>query len=708
VLDNCEHVVAACAHLVAGVLSANPAASVLATSREPLGVPGEHTWRVPSLQAPSRAEATTSVAAVSEFDAVQLFVDRARRGNPQFCLDETNVVAIAQICERLDGIPLALELAASRCRHMTAHHIAAALDDRFSLLTGGARTAIARQQTLRASLEWSHDLLDYGERIVFRRLAVFSAPFSLSSVEAVVSSFGDVDGADVVDVLSRLIDKSLVGTSEGVDGGMRYRLPESIREYAVEMARNADELVRLRNAYARWLVEWLEPLSVMPTDAIELVNEAHDAIVAALDSLTGDIETGLRLLVATGRAWQSLGRGGAALASVDAILLADGADRYGSLWARAAITMAILYAQSGRLAEFLELLTRVETVGTAAHDEYVVATARWLLSGQNHDTSIVLRDRAIEYGMPWGESLASTAIARSLLDDPNAAATPMAHAVALAETSGNQYLRHVAYLNSALLDAVTGDLTNARAKAQRIMAGRSPALSGYGAALLGSLGLLMRDKGALERVAVAVARAHRIAPEMAAAPDQAEHQMALLVDDARGVVDSWLISGKSAPSRPTIVEYYSPELWMMARDALDAGAVDLVLERIGAARDTPVGRAIQSAIRGAATGDAHHWHAALDAAAAHGLRLIAADALEGLAVDASRSSRHGHTLRLLAAAERLRTETGYQWRFRYEQDRIDHARATSTTALDKDSVTEIAAGNEMHWHDAVTYAQQHH
>jgi predicted ATPase len=153
---------------------------VLATSRQQLGVPGEVAWRVPSLAAP-RGDEPVPIETLSQYDSVNLFVDRARRARPSFTVTEANAPAIAQVCYRLDGIPLAIELAAARCRHMSADQIAAELDDRFHLLTGGSRAVMPRHQTLAASVEWSFDLLDDAECRVLRRLGVFSGPFSLQA-----------------------------------------------------------------------------------------------------------------------------------------------------------------------------------------------------------------------------------------------------------------------------------------------------------------------------------------------------------------------------------------------------------------------------------------------------------------------------------------------------------------------------------------------
>ena len=227
VLDNCEHLIASCAAVVAGLLAANTSASILATSREPLGVPGEITFRVPSLPCPS-PEHSPDIPTLSHYDAVALFVERARRARPSFAISEANAAAITEICHRLDGIPLAIELAAARCRQMSVQRVAAELDDRFRLLTGGARTLMARQQTLAASVDWSHERLDEAEQITFRRLGVFAGSFPLEAAEAVVAVGEDVERADVFDLVSGLVDKSLVAIDEHPRGELRYRLLETL------------------------------------------------------------------------------------------------------------------------------------------------------------------------------------------------------------------------------------------------------------------------------------------------------------------------------------------------------------------------------------------------------------------------------------------------------------------------------------------------
>jgi predicted ATPase len=216
-LDNCEHLLAASADLVEALLRSCPEVSVLATSREPLDLPGETVWRVPSMV---------------EDEAVSLFVERASHVRPWFTLDETNEDAVLRLCRRLDGMPLAIELAAAWLRTLTPAQIADGLDDRFALLVRGSRGVVARQQTLAASIDWSHDLLDDVDQVVFRRLAAFSGGFSLDAARA-VGGAAPVGEVEVLVALGRLVDKSLVVMDER-DGEARYRLLETIRQYAAD------------------------------------------------------------------------------------------------------------------------------------------------------------------------------------------------------------------------------------------------------------------------------------------------------------------------------------------------------------------------------------------------------------------------------------------------------------------------------------------
>jgi len=229
VLDNCEHVVEASSRVVDELLAMCPQVSAICTSREALNIPGEVAWRVPPMGLPP-AGAELDPARLAGFEAVGLFVQRAAAGRPGFALDAGNAEAVAEICRRLDGIPLAIELAAARVRAMSPGEIRQRLGDRFRLLTGGGRTAMARQQTLAATVEWSHALLSDEERTLFRRLSVFAGGLQLDAAEA-VCGFAPLAEGDVVDHLARLVDKSLL-TTEDERGATRYRMLETLREYA--------------------------------------------------------------------------------------------------------------------------------------------------------------------------------------------------------------------------------------------------------------------------------------------------------------------------------------------------------------------------------------------------------------------------------------------------------------------------------------------
>jgi predicted ATPase/DNA-binding CsgD family transcriptional regulator len=238
VLDNCEHLLEAAAQLVSEVIRAAPGARVIATSREPLSVTGEHVLPVPPLELPP-PDATEPLARLRQNEAVMLFVERAAAASGHFELTASNQAAVVGLCRRLDGLPLAIELAAVRTRSLGPGQIHDRLSDRFGLLTGGSRAALPRHQTLRTTIEWSYDLLTPGERTLLRRLCVFAGRFTLDDVEP-VCCFGDALAAGALDLLSSLIDKSLV-IKEDADGAACYRLHETMREYARLRLREAGE-----------------------------------------------------------------------------------------------------------------------------------------------------------------------------------------------------------------------------------------------------------------------------------------------------------------------------------------------------------------------------------------------------------------------------------------------------------------------------------
>jgi predicted ATPase/class 3 adenylate cyclase len=312
VLDNCEHLVAACAELSSALLRVCPNLRVLATSREALGASGETTWRIPSLSVPDPKN-LPPLDRFKEYDAVRLFTDRAVASDPQFAVTMSNAPAVAQVCYRLDGIPLAIELAAARVKVLAVEQIATRLDDRFRLLRGGSRTTMLRQQTLRATMDWSFDLLSQEERALLRRLSVFAGGWTLEAAEAICSGNG-VAACDILDLLARLVDKSLVIT-ETQGGEVWYRLLETVRQYGGERLVESNEAADIRGLHRDWYLGLAEradrELSGPQTvQWLKRLETEHDNLRSALEwsKATSDgAEAGLRLVGALNRFWSRRG-----------------------------------------------------------------------------------------------------------------------------------------------------------------------------------------------------------------------------------------------------------------------------------------------------------------------------------------------------------------------------------------------------------------
>lgn len=299
VLDNCEHLISAAAHLADTLLADCPKLRIMATSREPLAITGETLVPVGPLDLP---DAQASATEALERAAVRLFLDRAVAVRPGFTVDENNVEAVVAICRQLDGLPLALELAAARLRSMTVRQVADRLDDRFRLLTGGSRTSLPRHQTLGAVVEWSWGLLSDPERTLATRLSVFATAATLDAITAVCAG-ADLPSADVLYVLASLVEKSLVEAIEGGDGVPRYRMLQTVRAYAAARLVDVDEVRAAFTAYMLAMIEDLEPRLRGPDQLVHLATMDADlenileAVRIAIDR--GDGDTSFRI----GAAW---------------------------------------------------------------------------------------------------------------------------------------------------------------------------------------------------------------------------------------------------------------------------------------------------------------------------------------------------------------------------------------------------------------------
>ena len=398
VLDNCEHLVDASAELVDALLRSCPKITILATSREALGVASETAWLVPPL---------------ASAEAVQLFVERARATLPSFCLSSANTEAVTEICRRLDGIPLAIELAAARVRVLSPEQIARRLDDAFRLLTTGSRTALPRHRTLRATMEWSFALLGAREQVLLRRLAVFAGSFTLDAAEAVCAG-APLEAEDILDGVSALVDRSLVVMEPG-DGVARYRMLETVRQYGVERLAEAGELEAMERRHA------LHFLAVVEAAAPDLVGgESAPGLLARLvaehDNLraasawavasAARAELGLRFVGAMYWFWYLTGQFREARQLVDRALALDASDANPLFLGRALVASALTAFTQGNyalsIAQFETAIPLLRAGGDvpgtgAGLAKYGAA----LLVGGDVERAIATLDEALAFTRDW-------------------------------------------------------------------------------------------------------------------------------------------------------------------------------------------------------------------------------------------------------------------------------------------------------------------
>jgi predicted ATPase/DNA-binding SARP family transcriptional activator len=416
VLDNCEHLVAACATLAERLLRAAPDLKVLATSREVLGVPGEVRWALPPLATPGPGDATAAEA-LAGYDAVRLFTQRAQLADPGFALDADRAPAVAELCRRLDGLPLAIELAAARVGALPVQELAARLEDRFRLLTGGGRTADPRQRTLRATIDWSWELLEEPDRRLFRRLAVFAGGFTVEAAEAVCGGDG-LEPAGVLDGLVRLVDRSLLVAAGGQPA--RFRLLETLRAYAAERLAEAGEAEAVARRHTAWFRDLAERAAAHRTGrrGLRRLEADIDNLRAALDRAVaaGDRETALRLGGSLGWYWwnnpsaEGRRRLGAVLA------LADGEPPSLHL-ARALQAVALLGVALTPTEEALDVARRSLELFERFGDRRAAATSKLLmglgtqqLRGPSGEAERLVEEAAAafaELGDRWGEAYAA-------------------------------------------------------------------------------------------------------------------------------------------------------------------------------------------------------------------------------------------------------------------------------------------------------------
>jgi len=477
-LDNCEHLVGACAKLADALLRGCPNLALLATSREPLGIDGEWVFRVPSLGVPADGD---DIGAIRASEAVRLLADRAAAQGVALAWDRPAAEVAGRICRRLDGIPLGIELAAARLRAMPAVELEARLDERFAILTGGSRAAKPRQQTLRAMVEWSWELLTGAEQAVLARLSVFAGGFGLAAAEAVAAG-PDVPAGEVAGLLGALVDKSLVQFGDAGAGPGRYRLLETVREYAAGQldalgpaaARTAriahrDYYVALAEAAAPQLIgpgqaEWLDRLDA------ELGN-LRAAIAVSLAQ--ADPGPGLRLAASLRVFWRVRGHAAEAGDMLRALLNTPGAREATLPRARALAAAARLLGHTGGHATAEDYCQEALAIAQAAGDDYLIGELLhergWILVTQGQqDAALPVIDQGLGLARRLGEPhltaqlLFARSIATYVAGDHASAGHDVAEALRLFRQAGDQ-LRVEALLGSlGVIELSAGDLDAAR------------------------------------------------------------------------------------------------------------------------------------------------------------------------------------------------------------------------------------------------------
>jgi predicted ATPase/DNA-binding CsgD family transcriptional regulator len=722
-LDTCEHVLDACAKLVDALLRAGAEISVLCTSREPLGVAGETVWRVPSLV---------------EDDAVRLFADRAALVRPaaETGADDTE---IPTICRRLDGIPLAIELAAAWTRALTSAEIVAGLDDRFRLLTGGPRVATRRQQTLVASMDWSHDLLSDQDRVVFRRLAVFAGSFTLDAARAVCADDDRVDESEVLAVLGRLVDKSLVTVSTRAEQA-RYRLLDTVRQYADQRLRAADEASVTRDRHLDYflaLAEAAEPQLEVDQDTWRQELASHnDNIHAALhwglghpeDGRGPEHERGRRLTAAMARQWFICGQSHEGLEFLRQAVELGASERSG-LQARLLAGTALLGMVSGRLILIEEsaelgldiaaevgdeasrarclavlayrwflfdfercrrLAEQATAAGDAAGEPFardwgLVIAAYSLTTRDRHDESTALARRAYELSHPRGDRFC----AAFALGVEFWAAMPTGRLrraieigeeeVRIAEPPGDYFGYGTNATNLAIAMGMTGEIDAARQLMEPIVRGVETTPDTDVVGLAGAIGLLRLWSGDLDGAVDWFGRGIRFA--------EPHTDNWTVVRSLPGLTSALRRLGRPDEAREyaergvTLARSFDGPLWLAA--ALDEHA-HLVVE-------TDPSRAEDL------------YHEALAVRVGARLRTFYVDSLDALARRAADQESHPEAIRLLAASDRAREEIGYP---RPPVDTPDHEAVVESLRAAVGAEFDVlwTEGSALSLDEAVSYA----
>ncbi|MBW3620630.1 MAG: LuxR C-terminal-related transcriptional regulator [Actinobacteria bacterium] len=744
VLDNCEHLVEACAELVGALSSACRHLHVLATSRVPLGIAGEATFGITGLPVPDADASSASAVAASE--AGRLFEVRARQATADFRIGDHNASAVAEICRRLDGIPLAIELAAARVRVLAPSQIAAGLSDRFALLTGGVRGAPARQRTLEASLDWSYDLLDDVQRLALARLSVFAGSFELDAAEAVVGGDG-LDDDDVLDLVAGLVDQSLVQVAQR-QGSARYRLLDTIRVYARQRLAELDDRSRVNGRHLAFHVRLTERANAgltggQPRPWVARLAADLDDLRAAMDWATEskDLRALVDLTEPIVRFWFDRGLSREVHRRLhDAAVASDAAhdDR-----ARTLITAAALALASWEPASAYRSASLAIDAARAAEADGPLAVAlgerAWagavsgLSTNQQMDADV---QQALEHAHLCGDAsthafvLALVGAARFCGHSIDAGCRLFEQALEVCEANELAFQLPAAHasLGAGLGPGPewSGQLERSRRHARRAVelsrqVGR-PGWEVIGLTGLAAAAVLQGDhgraqqwlsearavlrSGALEGSQYDVALRHWLALSAYASGD---------MDTARATAAQIVRIGRGVGSRldESIGE------WLLGVLARAQGHHDDARAHLEASRASssdprlpwPLGRSLLGLAELAQEDEDPEagWelaHDALEVLDDYGDRIGAAAALERIAHLAVALGEPARCLRLLAASQRFHEETGIV-RFPAQADHVERARHTAQEVLGRtDAAACWDAGGELSLAEAVAYARR--
>ncbi len=721
-LDNCEHLLDACAGLADTLLRACPDVTILATSREPLGVAGETVWRVPSM---------------TEGEAVRLFAERAASAHPGFGVEGTNEDAVRTICRRLDGIPLAVELAAAWVRVLAPAQIAAGLDDRFRLLSGGPRGVTARQQTLAASVDWSHDLLDDADQAVFRRLGAFSGGLTLEAARDVCAG-APVDADDMLGALGRLVDKSLV-LAQQHNGNTRYRLLETLRQYASDRLRAAGETAELRERHLEYFLAFAEAAEPELERAdqdhwLEVLETEYDNVRTALDWGLSDTEPepGRRLAAALTRLWLLHGLSHEGIGWLQRAIAASPDDR-SRLQARLLVGVALVAAPAGQFSLIVESTRKGLDIAIANDDDYhrgrFLAISAYALFDfdfeATKETCLEAQRYAEAAGDAFGANLALLleALSWTHLDEHEHAAPLFETLVERCRQRGDRLLG--AY---ALAGQVYGELFAGRTDSAHRLAVEAVELAtplgdyftlGQATANLGWVKAVMGDiDGGLALMETVVRSVEGAGPDVDV-PMMAitSGRLRLWCGDLQGAI-GWFERGVRYAEPMTDNLVAGRALPGLAAALRRAGRVDEARERVDQSIATGrklgmpcvLAEALDESARLVASDDAGRaedlHHDALAVRVDHNLRLCYVESLDALAHLAGRAESFSEATRLLAASNAAREEMGYPLPPVAIADHEATVASLRAALGDDDFAAAWNEGAELSLDDAVAYARR--